>query len=76
MAVRYFEVVVFVFGRKKKKKGRGDQRDIPPGLSIITSYHLAQGNQGEYNFSAPQVTLVNLKPIHPSILNAIFFFFD
>ena len=29
MAVRYFEVVVFVFGRKKKKRGRGDQRDNP-----------------------------------------------
>ena len=28
MAVRYFEVVVFFFGRKKKG-GRGDQRDNP-----------------------------------------------
>ena len=52
MAVRYFEVAVFFFGQKKKGIGVTNET-IPPGLTIVTSYQLAQGNQGEYNFSAP-----------------------
>ena len=40
MAVRYFEVVVFFFDEKKKGVGVTNVT-ISPGLTIITSYHLA-----------------------------------